>query len=71
MLFTGALQLTVVVLIPGPKMVTSILLQFMFEGVAEAQFVPLLNGLVDVVNVPLYVMVDGVPTKGAGTFMVK
>lgn len=53
MLLAGGVQLTVVVVIPGPKMVTSMLLQFMVSGVAVAQLVPPLKGLVDVVSVPV------------------
>jgi hypothetical protein len=53
MLLAGGVQLTVVVEIPGPKMVTSMLLQFMLSGVAVAQLVPPLKGLVVVVSVPV------------------
>ena len=53
MVFEGVEQLTVVVLIPGPKIVTSMLLQFMVSGVAVAQSVPGLYGLVVVVKVPV------------------
>ena len=53
MVFIGAEQLTVVVLIPGPKIVILVLLQFKLSGVAEAQSVFELYGFVVVVNVPV------------------
>jgi hypothetical protein len=49
----GVVQLTVVVLIPGPKIVKSILLQFNEAGVAEAQSETGRQGFVVVVKVPV------------------